>query len=72
MCKNHNFCNVEQQKEFNDTKEIHAVPFAYDSLVKDVTLKDFGMKVVVSDYGLAHWLAANNGYNINDFPVKKD
>lgn len=59
-------------KEYNDTDEVHPVPFAYESLITDKPLKDFDRKVVVSDYGLAHWLAANNGFDINDFPHKND
>lgn len=56
----------------NDSIECHPVPFAYESLTKDVSLKSFNRKVVVSDYGLAHWLAANSGVDINDWRFKND
>lgn len=49
-----------------------AVPFAYESLTKGVTLKDLNMKLIVTDYGLAHWQAGNNGYNINDLNIKME
>ena len=57
---------------YNDTKEISPIPFAYDFKGKKLPIKEYGLKVVVTDYGLAHWLAANNGFNINDFPNKND
>ena len=48
------------------------MPFSYGYKGKSRPLKDFGLKLVVTDYGLAHWLAGNNGYNINEFPNKNE
>jgi len=56
----------------NDTREANPVPFSYGYKGRGKTLKEFGIKLVVTDYGLAHWMAANYGYNINEFPNKND